>query len=441
MRLHKISALAGVSILAFAACSSSGASTAPSSAPSAGEPTAPAGSSMGTLKLGVSLPLSGGAAADGQPTLKGVQLAVDQANEAGGIGGYTIELFPLDHAVAGKYNEQQAAQDMQTFVADEAVIGVVGPYNSAVGKVQIPISNAAGLAQCSPANTNTDLTVPPAALDLRKEFPDRINYIRVAATDALQGPAMAIYDYNTLGLRNLLIVDDVTTFGKGVADAFQAKFEELGGTVVLRQGAPADTTDFNGIISSQAVTASPPDGVYYGGVVTSGAGLFLKQLRQAGLTIPFTGPDGINNGSVNDEGSLIKIAGADAAANSYSTIAAIGDFPAKAQFDADFTEHFAGDADFKTPGAYSGPANACAHVLLDSLTAALAGGAADMAGIREGVRAYASDPANSFETVLGPVSFDENGDTTVPFISFYDVDTAAEGGANWVFKEQQSFGE
>ncbi len=441
MRLHKIGALAGVSVLALAACSSSGATTAPSAAGGAsGAPSAPA--SMGELKLGVSLPLSGGAAADGQPTLKGAQLAVDQANEAGGIGGYTIKLFPLDHAVNGKYNEQQAAQDMQTFVADTAVFGVVGPYNSAVAKVQIPISNSAGLAQCSPANTNTGLTKPEeGALDLRKDFPERINYIRVAATDSLQGPAMAVYDYNTLGLRNLLIVDDVTTFGKGVADAFQAKFEELGGKVVLRQGAPADTTDFNGIISSQAVTSNPPDGVYYGGVVTSGAGLFLKQLRQAGLAVPFTGPDGIVNGSVNDDGSLIKIAGADAAANSYGTIAAIGDFPGKADFDAAYIEHFKNDSDFKTPGAYSGPANACAVVLLDSLKAALDGGASDMAAIREGVRAYASDPANSFDTVLGPISFDQNGDTTSPFISFYDVDVNATGGADWVFKEQQSFGQ
>jgi len=64
-----------------------------------------------------------------------------------------------------------------------------------------------------------------------------------------------------------------------------------------------------------------------------------------------------------------------------------------------------------------------------------------MAAIREGVRAHASDPANKFETVLGPISFDQNGDTTSPFISFYDVDTAATGGADWVFKEQQSFGQ
>ena len=396
-------------------------------------------SSDKTLKLGVTLPLSGGAAADGQPTLKGAQLAVDEINAKGGVGGYKIQLFPLDHAVNGKYNEQQGAQDMQTFVNDPAVIGVVGPYNSAVAKVQIPIGNDAGLLQCSPANTNQSLTKPEfGALDFRKTNPERINYIRVAATDDIQGPAMAVYAYNTLKLKNLLIIDDVTTFGKGVADTFQAKFEELGGTTAQRVGAGADTTDFNGIIT--AAKDKNPDGLYYGGVVTSGGGLLLKQLRQQGLTIPFLGPDGIVNGNGDAAGSLINIAGKDAAANSFGTVAAIGDFPAKADFDARFKEHFKADKEFNTPGAYSGPANACAVVILKALEETLkATPSADQKAIREGVRAYASNPANTFETVLGTTSFDKNGDTTQPFISFYVTDPAAAGNGDWVFKEQQNF--
>jgi branched-chain amino acid transport system substrate-binding protein len=391
-----------------------------------------------TLKLGVTLPLSGGAAADGQPTLKGVKLAVDEANAKGGIGGYKIELLPLDHAVNGKYNEQQGAQDMQTFVNDPAVIGIVGPYNSAVAKVQIPIGNDAGLLQCSPANTNQGLTKPEfGGLDLRPNNPEKISYIRVAATDDIQGPAMAVYAFNTLGLKNLLVIDDVTTFGKGVADTFQAKFEELGGTVVDRVGAGADTTDFNGIIT--AAKEKNPDGVYYGGVVTSGGGLLLKQMRQQDLTVPFLGPDGIVNGNGDAEGSLINIAGKDAAANSIGTVAAIGDFPAKADFDARFTEAFKADSDFKTPGAYSGPANACAVVILKSLEEALKTNPADQAAIREAVRAYATTPSNTFETVLGTTSFDANGDTTQPFISFYTTDPAAAGNGDWVFKEQLNF--
>ncbi len=443
MRYAKIGALAGAVVLVAAACSS-GSSAAPSSAASAAPggtaaPSASAAASKGTLKIGVTLPLSGGAAADGQPTLKGAQLAVEQANAKGGIGGYMLEILPLDHSVNGKYNEQQGAQDMQTFVGDPAVVGVMGPYNSAVAKVQIPISNDAGLLQCSPANTTTGLTLPPEALNYRKTNPERINYIRVAASDKVQGPAMATYAYDKLGLKNLLIVDDVTTFGKGVADTFEAKFKELGGTVADRVGAPPETTDFNGIITN--AKTKNPDGVYYGGVVTSGAGLLLKQMRQQGLNVPFTGPDGIVNGPGDAEGSLIGIAGKDNANGSYGTVAAIGDFPGKAEFDAAFTEQFKNDSTFKTPGAYSAPAHACTTVILDSLAAFLKDNPdADQAAIREGVRAWASDPSHSFETVMGTQSFDENGDTTQPFITYYKVDaTAKDGIGDWVFVEQVNF--
>jgi branched-chain amino acid transport system substrate-binding protein len=422
MKLGRFGALAAVAVFAIGACSIG----------------TPGGK---TLKIGVTLPLSGGAAADGQPTLKGAKLAIDQANEKGGVGGYKLELQPLDHSVNGKYNEQQGAQDMQTFVSDAAVVGVVGPYNSAVAKVQIPISNAAGLTQCSPANTNEGLTKPEfGALGFRKTNPDKINYIRVATTDDIQGPAMSVYAFNNLKLKNILVVDDVTTFGKGVADNFEKKFKELGGTIADRVGADKNTTDFNGIIT--AAKPKNPDGVYYGGVVTSGGGLLLKQLRQQGLTVPFLGPDGIVNGAGDAQGSLIKIAGADASANSYGTIAAIGDFPAKKDFDAQYTEHFKGDQDFKVPGAYSGPAYACTTVILKSLEEFLKSNAnADQKAIREGIRAYASDPSHVFDTVLGKTSFDKNGDNTQKFISFYVTDPKAKNGVgDWVFKEQQDFG-
>jgi len=445
MDKRKYGALAFGAMLVASACSSGGGAS-PAASESAGGGASPAASesaapaSKGTLKIGITLPISGGAAADGVPTLKGAQLAIDAANAAGGVGGYQIEMVPLDHAVNGKYNESQGAADLQVFVATPEVVGVVGPYNSAVAKVQIPIGNQAGLLQCSPANTVEGLTKPEfGALDYRKYFPEKINYIRVAATDDIQGPAMATYAFDTLGLKKMLVVDDVTTFGKGIADNFQKKFEELGGTVTDRVGADKDTVDFNDIIT--AAKTKNPDGVYYGGVVTSGAGLLLKQLRQQGLTIPFTGGDGIKNGSGKDKGALIQIAGAEAAKNSFATLAAIGDFPARGQFEKDYAEHFKADAEFNTAGAYSGPGNACAVIILKSLEEFLkANPDADPAAIREGVRAWATDTSHKFETVLGTETFDENGDTKQPYISFYTVDPALKDGlGDWVYKEQINF--
>jgi branched-chain amino acid transport system substrate-binding protein len=191
-----------------------------------------------------------------------------------------------------------------------------------------------------------------------------------------------------------------------------------------------------------AAQAEEPDAVYYGGVVTSGAGLLLKQMRQQGMDVPFLGPDGIKNGSGREQGALIQIAGAAESENSYATVAAIGDFPAKAEFDARFIEHFKGDAEFKEPGAYSGPGYACAQIVLKSVEEALKANAnASGNTLREAVRAYATNAANTFDTVLGPVKFDQNGDTSQKIISFYSVDpAAADGLGDWVFIEQQDFG-
>lgn len=441
MKLRNLGAL-GASVLIVAGACTAGAPA--TNAPSQGGSAAP--SSRGTIKIGVTFPLSGGARADGGPALRGAELAIAEANAAGGVGGYTLELSVLDHAVNGQYNEQQGANDLSSFVNDPSVIAVIGPYNSAVARVQIPIGNDAGLLQCSPANTNEGLTKPEfGALDFRPNFPERINYIRVATTDDVQGPAMAGYAYNDLSLRDLLVVDDVTTFGDGVADNFQAEFEDLGGTVAQRVPAPVGTGDFNGILDADELNPDgefAPDGVYYGGIVTSGGGLLLKQLRQKGITVPFLGPDGIKNGSGEDEGALIQIATAELADNTYATVAAIGDFPAKADFDARYAAEFADAEDFKTPGAYSGPAYACGQVILKSIEEAATGDPADMAALREAVRAYATDSSNSFETILGTTAFDENGDTTQKIISFYDVDpTLLDGAGDWVFVEQQDFGQ
>ena len=245
-----------------------------------------------TLKLGVSLPLSGGAAADGQPTLKGAQLAADQANAAGrhrrlhhqGRPARPRRQRQVQRAAGRRRHARPSSHDPKVF-------GVVGPYNSAVAKVQIPISNAAGLLQCSPANTNETLTKPEfGALDLRKTNPDKINYIRVAATDDIQGPAMA-----RLRLQHARPQEHPDRRRRH--DLRQGRRRQLREEVrgARRHGRPAPGRRqghhrLQRDHQHAAVTANAPDGVYYGGVVTSGGGLFLKQLRQAGLTIPFIGP-------------------------------------------------------------------------------------------------------------------------------------------------------
>ena len=348
------------------------------------------------IKIGISLPLSGSSLASAGPARDGALLAIKEFS----LKGYKVEPFVLDHSVNGVHDPQQGAKDMTTLVSDAAVMAVVGPFNSSVAKVQIPVSNEAGLLQCSPANTNQDLTQGEPGRQLRAKYPDRISYIRVAATDLVQGPAVARLGITDLGLKKVAIIDDTETYGKGLADTFEAEWKALGGEVVGREGAPKGTTDYLPILTK--FKEGNPDAVFYGGVTATGGGLVRKQMPQAGLgDLVYLGGDGIQDGRGDTAGSFINIAG-DAAPNSYSSVAAIAEFPGKAEFAAKY------EAEFKVaPGAYAASGYACAQVVLQAIEKAAADGDVTV----EAVRAAGTDTAATFATVIGDLQFDAVGDT------------------------------
>ena len=201
MKVTRLAALAGVAVIAIGTVGcNQGASGG------------------GSYKIGIDMPQQGSELAGSEPVINGMKLALKQAG--GKAGSYTIEVPKasiLDDALNGVHDPQTGAQNAGIFIADPKVIGMLGPLNSNVAKAQIPLTNDAGLAQCSPANTNEGLTKPEfGALDVRKAKPTEINYVRVATTDDLQSKADADY-LAGLGVKNLYIIDDTETFGKGIA--------------------------------------------------------------------------------------------------------------------------------------------------------------------------------------------------------------------------------
>ncbi len=425
--LRRSSAVMALALLLLSACQSGG-----STSPSASAGGSGGGGSKGTIKIGVDLPLSGGEATNGEPTTNGAKLAL---KDAGGVaGGYTVELDVRDDAVAGVHNPDQGATNAQALVADEAVVGMIGPFNSNVARAQIPITAPAGLLQCSPANTAVDITKKAAdGTLLRGDNP--VSYVRVATTDDVQGPAMADYMYTKLGAHTIFIVDDTETYGKGLADEFQKKFEALGGTVTDRQGVPNPdgSADYTSILTS--AKGANPAAVFYGGVTTTGGAKLRSQMADVGMgDLPFGGGDGIVDGPGSVDGSFVNLAG-DAAANSFGSVAAIHDIPNPDAFANSYQAEYT-----KAPGAYSAPGYACAQVIIAAINA-VADQATGMSDLREKVRAYVAEGGNSFDTVLGSLSFDENGDTSQHTISYYKADLNADGGANWVFDSQKDFGQ
>jgi branched-chain amino acid transport system substrate-binding protein len=372
------------------------------------------------------MPLSGDSAApSGALVRDAVQLAIDDVNAAGGVGGSQFVLDVRDDA----QSPDQGAANVTALIADPRTLAVIGPWYSAVAHLQIPLTNAAGLLQCSPANSDPQLTKPRnGALDLRSAFPDRINYVRTAPADDIQAVALASFVFRDLKAKLTLVVDD-GDYGVEIAVGFTEAYKKLGGVVVrrtLNQGADPST------VLDPLSGADPPTAVFFGGFSDTGAPEVRMAMVAAGKAdVPFVSWDGISGGS-DEAGSFLQVTGP-AAAGSYYSHAAI------ALPKADFVERY--QARFGTePDEYSAAGYACAQVIFEALRAVAVTGPS-AADLREAVRAYAVDPKHRYETVIGTVGFDANGDSLQQFVTFYRVDPSAAGGlGDWVIDKQQDYG-
>jgi len=401
MRLSSFSrgVLAAVVAAAVAGCSSSGTSSGAGSS----------GASSGTIKIGIDLPLSGADASIGIPTENGALLAIEQAGKNGFAGGaFKLEASVLDDAVQGKHDPAAGAQNVQTFISDPAVLAMVGPFNSNVAKSEIPLTNDAGLAQISPSNTNDGLTIGDAAKKLRTAHPDVNTYFRVCTRDSKQGSALAQVAYARLGFKKVFIIDDNETYGKGLADVFDASFRGLGGTVLGHEHITSNQVDFKSLLTK--VKSLNPDAVFFGGNTSTGGGLIRRQMGDVGLAqTPFLGGDGIS------DAEFLKQAG-DAANGAYMTVASpdVTKLPAAKGFITTYQARFKSSV-----GPYSANAYTAAKIEIAAIEKAIKDNGGKMPTRADVLKNIASTA--NFDSPIGKVGFDANGDTTSPVLTLLHV--------------------
>jgi branched-chain amino acid transport system substrate-binding protein len=407
---------------ARSACAALAISSALSLAACAQNSTAPVASNSGTLiKIGVTLPVTGVDASDGKPAAEAVRLAVADANAGHAVPGLTLQAVVLNDAVLGAHNAQRGASNVQLFAQDAAVLGIIGPLNSDVALMEIPISNQLGIALISPANTSPELTKGTKALALRASHPDQITYFRVCTTDDFQGPAGAQYVYQQLKARRAYVIDDSNTFGRGLADEWAGEFTSEGGRILAHQHFIASKADFGALAAE--IKAAHPDLVFFGGESATGGGKLRSALVLAGLgAVPFASGDGIQNQE------YFTLAGANAD-NSYATVAAVNAdaLPSAGQFVKAYR------ATVRAPfGAYAANAYAATQALINAIAEASSD---DKGAIPSRGEVLAKLRATKdLNTVIGRFSFDQNGDTTEHIISIY----RAQGG-KWNFIYQRDF--
>lgn len=393
-RLARVAIVASVALFSAAGCSSSGSS---------GSQPAQSG---GAIKIGIDLPVSGADASTGIPTRNGAVLAIEEA--AAAPGGAQFAAYDLDDAVQGAHDPAQGAQNVRQFVADSAVLAMIGPFNSSVAKAQIPLTNDAGLAQISPSATNPTLTKGDDAKRLRTSHPDVNAFFRVCTTDDKQGAAGAQFA-RKFGYAKAFIVDDNETYGKGLADIFEQSFKTGGGTVLGHEHLTKGQTDYKALLTK--ARALHPDVIFYGGTTSTGGGLLRKQMADVGLgKVAYMGGDGIS------DAEFLHTAG-DAANGTYYTVAA----PETSKLPTAKTFIEAYEKRWKTPvGPYSANAYVAAKIEIAAIVKAMKAddkSAPTRAAVLANVAA-----TKGFASPIGTVGFDAAGDTTNGILSLYKVE-------------------
>lgn len=377
------------------------------------------------LNLATEFPVSGTDATATIPAQNGVDLAVSQAN----LGcGFTLNIIHKNDEGASGADASIGAANVHALVSDPSVIGIVGPFNSGVGKAEIPVVNeAGGPVLISPTNTNPGLTIEQYASANGIVFsvlhpagkPDF--YFRIPANDVAQGKADAMVAASPqVGGTAVYVIDDNTTYGKGLSDYFTQAFQAGGGTVKGRQSiTPAQVSSFPQLATT--IKNSGANVVFYGGVTSQGGGALKKDLVAAGFNGAMVGGDGI----AEDPGWLTT-AGADAV-NTVATIAA----PDITALNNSAAQAFQTAYNAKFPGqaltAYSAQSYDAANVIITAIKNVIA---AHKAVTRLNVRDEVAKI--NFTGVTGNISFDSNGDNKSGLFSVYAVDATGK----WVFKQE-----
>ncbi|WP_321388922.1 ABC transporter substrate-binding protein [uncultured Enterococcus sp.] len=328
-----------------------------------------------TIKIGMNMELSGSVSAYGNAEKEGIELAVEEINEAGGVLGKKLELVSKDN----KSENSEAASVASNLTNEDKVVAVIGPATSGATKATIPNMTKAGVPLITPSGTDDSITV---ANDKVQEY-----VFRACFQDTFQGVILANFAQDNLKAEKVVILGDKSSdYAIGLADSFKDTYK---GEIVKEENFTAGDKDFQALLTK--IKGLDYDVIYVPGYYTE-AGLIIKQAREMGIDKPIIGADGFG-----DE-KLVEIAGAQNVSDVYYT----GHFSEKAPatdkvepFVAAFKEKYG-----KQPSAFNALAYDSVYMLKQAIEDQ---DSADSASITKGLAEL-----KDFEGVTGVMTMDKD---------------------------------
>jgi branched-chain amino acid transport system substrate-binding protein len=235
------------------------------------------------IKIGLVASINGDLKPWGMDSQSGALLAVDEINAAGGIGGKQVQLLVEDSG--SKPDQGKTAAER---LIEKGAVALVGEVASGI---TIQIANAASVKK-----------VPVVAVGATKtDLPGIGEYVfRVCYTDDLQGPVMATFAFEDLGLKNVAIMtDNKQPYSQFLSKAFRDSFTKQGGKIVDEQFYETGQTQFAAQLTQ--LKAKNPDGVFLSGYFNE-VGPIVRQAKEAGINAKFMGGDGWDSAEILTSG-------------------------------------------------------------------------------------------------------------------------------------------
>jgi branched-chain amino acid transport system substrate-binding protein len=324
------------------------------------------------ITVAVAGPMTSGQATFGRQMRNGAEQAIADINAAGGVLGRKLKLEVGDDAC-----DPKQARSVAEKLAGKQVAVVVGHYCSSSS---IPASDAyldGNILQITPASTNP-------------LFTDRSmwNTFRTCGRDDQQGGFAAGYLAKNFRDKKIAIINDKTTYGKGLADEVKKALNAAGVKEKLYESYNMGDKDFTALVSKLKLNGI--DIVYDGGYHQE-AGLIVRQMRDQGLrTI-------LMSGDAMADREFASITGPAAE----GVLFTFGPDPRRRTTAAAIV------AKFREKGVDPEGYTLYTYAAFQVWAAAVA-----KAGTLDPQKVAAAMHAGTWETVLGPLSFNKKGDIT-----------------------------
>ena len=332
------------------------------------------------VRIGVFEPQTGDNGAGGKQEILGMQYA-NYVQPTVTIDGttYDVKLEIVDNRTTPENGPSAAAELMNRDVSI-----VLGSYGSGVSSAGGAVFEEAGVPAIGVTCTNPQVTT------------DCDVYFRICFTDPFQGPALASYAYNTLGVDTAYTLAMLgSDYDQGLVYYFTEAFKALGGTVVS-EDFPEGSANFVSYINN---AKSAGAGVIFAPVSTNYAQLIIEAAGAQGFEGSLLGSDTWDNNMVVEStvGKNVSV--------EVTTFYQEG---GNADFDAGIKEWMNANPDALTNNGGNDMVSAVTAMGYDAYFTALE--ALKLAGSTDPAAVLEALPNVSYEGVCGLIEFDEIGD-------------------------------